>query len=586
MDTDKIELPLQKFHAENLDETEDDEAVIAARKAFGVDYLFPWQRLVISNILDSFKDYESGSEIMEESDIFCKGRQIVLLPTGAGKSMCFLVPSIVLPGPSLVLYPLLALMSDQQRRMESGSIKCVVFKGGQTEEEREENFRWLEMKPGDPDYEKRAKVILANPEVLQSEKLVKRLSGLGISHIAIDEAHCVSEWGDSFRPAYLTLGKIIKDLGVKVVTAFTATASPVVLERISQVLFDGDAHIVRSAGDRPNIHYEVRYAYAKKMAVLKACALEQRPLIVFCGTRKRAEDMSELLTAYFGHEKVRFYHAGLERDEKKDVEKWFMDSKDGILACTCAFGMGVDKSDVKTVVHLDCPEHLENFVQEAGRAGRDGSNVKSIMVWNHADTVHFRKYGVETRENVPYRFALGKGCRRQFILDYLGGEKTSCSGCDYCDAKRKGKELEFCFQDAEEVLNFLKWNRRIYNKDELTEKILRILNEKEIENENLEVNCWTARDVSEIFSQLESEGKMVECGGLWNGKMDVVKPSLVLKILPSSIRHRLHRLRRHYRCLLLHLVQLEEQVSGFLEPSVFWCNLLQKLQNLRKLPRQ
>lgn len=585
MDTNIIELPLQKFHADNLYETEDDEAVIAARKAFGVDYLFPWQRLVISNILDSFKDYENGNEIMEESDIFCKGRQIVLLPTGAGKSMCFLVPSIVLPGPSLVLYPLLALMSDQQRRMESGSIRCVVFKGGQTDEEREENFRWLEIKPEDPDYEKRAKVILANPEVLQNEKLVKRLSKLGISHIAIDEAHCVSEWGDSFRPAYLTLGKIIKELEVKVVTAFTATASPVVLERISQVLFDGDAHLVRSAGDRPNIHYEVRYAYAKKMAVLKACTLEQRPLIVFCGTRRRAEDMSELLTAYFGHDKVRFYHAGLERDEKKNVEKWFMDSKDGILACTCAFGMGVDKSDVKTVIHLDCPEHLENFVQEAGRAGRDGSNVKSIMMWNHADTVHFRKYGVGTREIVPYGFALSNGCRRQFILDYLGGEKTSCSGCDYCDAKRSGKKLEFNFLDAEEVLNFLKWNRRIYNRDELTEKILKILNEKEIENKTLEVNCWTARDVSEIFSQLESEGKMVECGGLWEGKMDVVKSSVILKILPSPIRHRLHRLRRHYRCLHQHLVRLEDRGSGFLEPSVFLCNLLRKMQNLKKQPR-
>lgn len=578
---------MEKLIISDEDFVEDDEAVVAAKNAFGVNYLFPWQRLVISNILDSFK---SGGVVDEEGDVFCRGRQIVLLPTGAGKSMCFLVPSILFPGPTLVLYPLLALMSDQQRRMESGAIKCVVFKGGQSEEEREENFKWLEKTPDDPDYENRAKVILANPEVLQNEALVERLSKVGISHIAIDEAHCVSEWGDSFRPAYLTLGKIIKDLGVKVVTAFTATASPVVLNRVAEVLFDGDVHIVRSAGDRANIHYEVRYAYAKKMAVLKAAATEERPLIVFCGTRRRTEGMAELLASYFGLEKVRFYHAGLEKEEKKQVEKWFMDSTDGILACTCAFGMGVDKADVRTVVHLDLPEHLENFVQEAGRAGRDGSNVKSILIFDHNDALKNRLAEAGSREKVSGDYALHRGCRRQFILDYLAAEKTSCSGCDFCDAEREGRTLSYKSEDAQMVLHFLRWHRRLFSREELLSELLDLLNDSDTvgcgKNGVLEVRCWTTRDISEILSQLTSENKIMECGGLWKGKMDIVHRSLVLKLLPSATRHNLHRLRFHHRHFLQRLEQMNARLGEFLEPSVFFHNLQRKLRNSKKEQRQ
>ena len=162
---------------------EDDPVAKAAYVNFGIRYMFPWQRLVVSNIMEAY-------ECAEDNDAFCKGRQIVLLPTGAGKSLCFQVPALLLDGPSLVIYPLLALMTDQQRRMEEGSLRSVTFRGGQTEKERAECFE--KIKGG-------AKIILANPEVLQSKRLVQQLKEVGIKHIAIDEAHCVSEWGDSFR---------------------------------------------------------------------------------------------------------------------------------------------------------------------------------------------------------------------------------------------------------------------------------------------------------------------------------------------------------------------------------------------------
>ena len=337
----------------------DDPAAQAALENFGIKYLFPWQRLVVGNIMDSYFSAKRRGD--EEGLLDCDGKQIVLLPTGAGKSLCFQIPAILMEGPTLVIYPLLALMSDQYRRMSEGGIKAAIFRGGQTAEERDENFRLLDGG---------AKIIIANPEILSDEKLTERLKEYGISHIAIDEAHCVSEWGDTFRPAYLELGKILRTLDVPVVTAFTATASPEVLARISDVLFNGEAHIVRSESDRPNIHYYVKKVASKKAAALVLAKTEARPMIIFCGTRSRTEDMAQELNTAFGAETAKFYHAGMERGEKTKIEEWFFSRKDAVLCATCAYGMGVDKKDIHTVVHLDPPQTAEAYIQEAGRGGR------------------------------------------------------------------------------------------------------------------------------------------------------------------------------------------------------------------------
>ena len=295
---------------------EDDPVAKSAYENFGIRYLFPWQRMVISNIMESYEAIRRNDGVTAlmsdaEDDVFCKGRQIVLLPTGAGKSLCFQIPALLLDGPTLVIYPLLALMTDQQRRMEEGSLRSVTFRGCQTEAERAENFRKL--KDG-------AKIILANPEVLQSKSLVEQLKTVGISHIAIDEAHCVSEWGDSFRPSYLGLGQVIEEINPPVITAFTATASPPVLARVAEILFAGQAHIVRSESDRPNIHYYVRKAAVKKKEALLLAATEQRPMIIFCGTRGKCEDMARELNFCFGRGTAQFYHAGLEKEEKDAVD--------------------------------------------------------------------------------------------------------------------------------------------------------------------------------------------------------------------------------------------------------------------------
>lgn len=471
----------------------DDLILKTAQEAFGITYLYPWQRLVIANILDPVKEKSDENEKSKTSENPENIQQIVLLPTGAGKSMCFLVPAFVFEGATLILYPLLALMQDQERRMKEGKLTAVTFRGGQTKEERAEKIQAI--KSG------KAKVILANPEVLQSKELINELKSCNISHIAIDEAHCVSEWGDTFRPAYLTLGNIIKELNVPRVTAFTATASPLVLDRINEVLFDGNGHIVRSEADRPNIHYYVHYAHCKEKAVLELVEKEEKPLLIFCSTRANAEHMAHLLQEQMRvlhpdeKQSVSFYHAGLTKEEKTTIEKWFYPHKTGIMTCTCAFGMGVDKKDIKTVIHLDPPQTAESFIQEAGRGGRDGSVAKSILVWSPEDTRNFKRFSEKSRQRVLLDFATTSLCRRQILLDALGAEQAPCKGCDNCLGISNKEEKENIT-----VYQFLKKYKNMYTRKEIAEK----LSEREF---SLPYGLIET-EYEEIISYLQKKGKI------------------------------------------------------------------------------
>ena len=512
----------------------DDLAARTAWKNFGIRYMFPWQRLVVSNILEaceyqkkyaSLTDEEKKEADAENKDSFCKGRQIVLLPTGAGKSLCFQVPALLLDGPTLVIYPLLALMSDQQRRMEEGSLRSVTFRGGQSTEDREENFE--KIKNG-------AKIILANPEVLESEDLLNQLAETGIIHIAIDESHCVSEWGDSFRPSYLNLGKVIKKINPPVITAFTATASPSVLARVSEILFEGEAHVVRSESDRPNIHYFVEKAAVKKKMALKLASREAHPMIIFCGTRHKSEDMALELNLCFGQGTAKFYHAGLEKSEKENVEKWFYNSKDGVLCATCAYGMGVDKKDIKTVVHLEPSDTAEAYLQEAGRGGRDGSVAKAILIWSPKDSLDFSAYPPGSRKAALKEFAETKDCRRQVLLDALGAEQAVCSGCDLCNKRKfteegknfKGlKKIKFKNElkklypqsDWEYALQEIKKNPHYYDAESLEESLFEKFNSESVKL--LKKRIWNHTDVQQIINQLIENKTVSVSKFLWKNRL-------------------------------------------------------------------
>jgi ATP-dependent DNA helicase RecQ len=522
---------------ETIEETEgralrdfDDPVTLCARKTFGIEYIFPWQRLVIANIMDAVAANlalaklangtnrndtprvpgEAGDELHDE-DGTLRGRQIVLLPTGSGKSLCFQIPALLLEKPTLVVFPLLALQGDQLRRLNDGGIEPAFFRGGQSREEREAQFALLEGRDG----KLPAKLIIANPEILTAtESVLSRIASRGISHLAIDEAHCVSEWGDSFRPSYLELGKIIERLDPPAVTAFTATASPPVLKRVAEVLYGGAAHLVRGESDRPNIEYSTYRCRAKDAALIRVASRNERPMVVFCATRGGTERAARLLREAFNDTDIKFYHAGLQKDEKLAVESWFHGHPRAILCCTCAWGMGVDKKNIRTVIHRDSPPTAESYIQEAGRGGRDGNTAKAILLWSPDDRRRLlRQAGDKSRASALIRFAESGRCRREVLLEALGdpkagpdapnGERIACSGCDVCDGSAVHEE-----RDAGIVLDCVKKNSHAFTREELAERLCKTGNGISLAaSGHLE---WKRTDFIGIVDSLVKEGRLRE----------------------------------------------------------------------------
>jgi len=525
-----------------------DPAVAVAQDVFGVPSLYPWQRLVIANIMECEERHLAAPPIQDD-DIQNKGKQVVLLPTGAGKSMCFMVPAQLLSGRTLIIYPLLALMSDQLRRIQQAGLEAVLFRGQQSPEEREENFRRLDAG---------AKIILANPEVLQSEKLLQRLATYNIVHAAIDEAHCVSEWGDSFRPSYLTLGEVLTKLNVPIITAFTATASPPVLQRVTEILFAGQSpYLMKSTSDRQNIHYSVVYTGIKEKMALQLATQEQRPMIVFCGTRAKSESTARLFREIFPADEVKFYHAGLTKEEKTATEQWFFPHKSAILCCTCAFGMGIDKSDIRTVIHLEVSPTAEAYIQEAGRGGRDGGLTKAILLWSPEDEKKALSHPKGSRGRVLGDFARGNQCRRQVLLDALGGEEASCSGCDFCDAKETGKKLVTIATDIEETIQFIKKNPYRWTTEQLSEKLRQRANKKS------PAAIYEPQDFLSLIHQLKKQGK-ITLKGFKTKRVGLFRKTILPRL------HLLHSQKRE---------QPPQQASSFLSLEAFSDSAQQNSQN-------
>ena len=413
-----------------------------ARARFGVSYLYPIQRFVISNVLE--------------------GRsQIVVLPTGAGKSLCFQLPAGLLTGPTLVLVPLLSLLSDQLRRLRGSGAAVGELRGGLTPEEKRLLFDG--MRAG------RLPLALATPEACLAESNLRALRGCRVAHLVVDEAHCLSEWGDTFRPAYLQAGTLARALGAPLVSAFTATASPAVLDRIRQILFpDADVRVVAAASDRPTISYQVLPVLSRAQAVADLGASLPHPLLVFCRTRAGTEVMARRLARRHGpgrgacgasQDSVRFYHAGLSREERSDVEAWFLASRDGTLTATCAYGMGVDKPDIRTVIHTEVPPSVEAYLQETGRASRDGLSSRAILLLGPGEDAF--QAGLSdpmavSRFSRMLEYARSTGrCRRTTLLELIGQEPVSCAGCDVCDGT-----VATVAPGQREIIDFVRRHRR------------------------------------------------------------------------------------------------------------------------------
>lgn len=420
----------------------DDPVTLEARRLFGISYLYPYQRLAVHNILAAAGYW--GKEETGESP----GDQVVLLPTGAGKSLCFQLPAQLLTGLTVVVYPLLSLMADQKRRLDSGGLGCRVLRGGQTTGEREEV--WSAVRRGE------VRLLLTNPETLSSEAVIESCRQAGVVHLVIDEAHCAAEWGETFRPSYLELAEVRRRLDPAVTTAFTATASPLVLERVIGHIFGGRSpHIISADPDRPNISYRVLPVLSRDEALAEILKSSDKPAVVFCRSRRGAEMTSRYLRRRLCSREIYFYHAGLEREEKKAVEAWFFESRTGILAATCAYGMGIDKSDIRTVIHRDIPGSVEAYLQESGRAGRDGKQSEAILLYATDEPAG------DSRAEAMIEYARSTDCRRTRLLSLLGFAAESCSGCDICDGTAVRSP-----PGEEAILGLIRRNRRRYTEED------------------------------------------------------------------------------------------------------------------------
>jgi ATP-dependent DNA helicase RecQ len=375
-----------------------------AVKHFGIRYLYPYQQLVIRNILEDNKS------------------QLVILPTGAGKSLCFMLPALLLPGITLIVYPLLSLISDQFNRLNQAGIHAEVLRGGQSRQERKRLFTRL--------HDHGHAVLLTNPEMLCSRSMRKALSSLQISHLVIDEAHTVIEWGDTFRPAYRQLGEIINFLRPESVTAFTATASDRVIDRIRNELFtEREMHLIHGSPDRPNIYYQVIPSIAKEHDLFRLLThpAAERPTIVFCARRDTAEMLALEFRIRLQEDQLLSYHGGMNSENRRDIEQWFHSSLDGILFATKAFGLGIDKKNVRSVIHFDLSESASAYLQESGRAGRDGKRAYASLLVREDEIEKItdpalRRY--VTEQEVCRRVTLNR--------DFSPREPESCFGCDIC----------------------------------------------------------------------------------------------------------------------------------------------------------
>ncbi len=328
------------------------------RERFGFDDFRPAQRQIV--------------------DLLLAGKNVVaVMPTGSGKSLCFQLPALALPGLTLVVSPLIALMKDQVDHLHQSGIPANVINS--TVPRDVQRARMDQAAHGE------IKLLYVAPERFQNEEFRSAIKRLQVSLFAVDEAHCVSMWGHDFRPDYLRLQRVITELGRPPVVALTATATPAVRADIVKQLDIPDAQQIVSGFDRPNLYLEVREVstVSEKVRAIVDLAAWGKTGIVYAGTRKNVEDIHRSLKR--NNVDAVAYHAGLSINERKSVQESFMSGDAGIIVATNAFGMGIDRSDVRFVVHADIPDSLEAYYQEIGRAGRDGQPARGLLLFSYAD---------------------------------------------------------------------------------------------------------------------------------------------------------------------------------------------------------
>ena len=388
------------------------------KQYFGFDKFKGNQEAIIQNLLDG-------------RDTF------VLMPTGGGKSLCYQLPSLLMEGTGIVISPLIALMKNQVDAMRNFS-----------EEDGIAHFINSSLNKGAIDQVKadilagKTKLLYVAPESLTKEENVEFLRSVKISFYAVDEAHCISEWGHDFRPEYRRIRPIINEIGKAPLIALTATATPKVQHDIQKNLGMVDAQIFKSSFNRPNLYYEVRPKTANiDRDIIKFIRNNpEKSGIIYCLSRKKVEELAEILQA--NGINARAYHTGMDSATRTQNQDDFLMEKIDVIVATIAFGMGIDKPDVRYVIHYDIPKSLEGYYQETGRAGRDGGEGRCITFYTNKDLQKLEKFmqGKPVAEQEIGKqllletaaYAESSVCRRKTLLHYFGEEylEDNCGNCD------------------------------------------------------------------------------------------------------------------------------------------------------------
>ena len=416
-------------------------------------------------VLERYFGYRSFRRGQEEVvDSLLSGRDaLATMPTGAGKSLCYQVPALLLDGVALVVSPLISLMKDQVNALTAQGVRAAYLNSSLNDAQFDKALHNMA--------NEMYKIVYVAPERLKSSRFIRAAKSIRIPLVAVDEAHCVSQWGQDFRPSYLNIAEFIAELPERpTIGAFTATATAEVKQDIVRILGLHDPLQVTTGFDRPNLFFSVLRSSSKPQTLEKLVKERNgKTGIIYCSTRKRVEEVCSSLSAK-GYSATR-YHAGLSDEERRKNQDDFVYDRKQIMVATNAFGMGIDKSDVRYVIHYNMPKNLESYYQEAGRAGRDGEDSDCILMFGQQD-IETARFFIENTEPNPelsdeqndafkkkeeerlsfmIAYCKTKGCLRAYMLRYFGDTADDrCKKCSNCLTNFKTVDVTV---DAQKILS-------------------------------------------------------------------------------------------------------------------------------------